>query len=92
MIDLVAQKVVGNKCYSPVFDSVEEQAETYISTYNMRTMLSRINTVGTSTMCTKEYALEYSRLQYILSDPIQSAFLTDRCIELLLMNSLQEIL
>lgn len=92
MIDLVAQKVVGNKCYSPIFGSTVTQAEIYISDYNTRTMLSRINIVGTPTVCTKEYALEYSRLQYILADPTQSALLTDRCVELLLLNKLQGLL
>lgn len=92
MIDLVAQQVVGKTKYAPFFGSVEKQAESNISTYNIYIGLRSINTQGTFTTISEEYALDYSRIQHILSDPIQSALLTDKCVELLLMNSLQEIL
>ena len=51
-----------------------------------------MSTQGTFTAISEEYALDYSRIQHILSDPTQSALLTEKCVELLLMNSLQEIL
>lgn len=92
MINIVAHQVVGNKCYAPFFGSVENQANSHISTYNMYISVRSINTQGTFTTISEEYALDYSRIQYILSDPTQSALLTEKCVELLLMNSLQEIL
>ena len=92
MIDLVAQKVVGNKRYSPIFGSTVTQAEIYISDYNTYISLRSMNTQGTFTTISEEYTLDYSRIQYILTNPTQSALLTDKCVELLLMNSLQEIL
>lgn len=92
MIDLVAQQVVGNKIYVPILGSVKEQADSLISTHNIYISVRSINTQGTFTTISEEYSLDYSRIQHILSDPIQSALLTDRCVELLLMNSLQEIL
>lgn len=92
MIDLVAQQVVGKTKYAPFFGSVEKHAESLISTYNIYIGLRSINNQDTYTTISEEYALDYSRIQYILSDPTQSALLTDKCVELLLMNSLQEIL
>ena len=92
MIDLVAQQVVGKKSYAPFYGSVEEQANSLISTYNICLSLRSMNTQGTFTTISEVYALNYSRIQHILSDPTQSALLTDKCVELLLMNSLQEIL
>lgn len=92
MIDLVAQQVVGKKSYVPFYGSVEEQANSLISTYNICLSLRSMITQGTFTIISEEYALDYSRIHHILSDPIQSALLTDKCVELLLMNSLEEIL
>ena len=92
MIDLVAQQVVGNKSYVPILGSVKEQADSLISTHNIYSSLRSMSTQGTFTTISEEYSLDYSRIQHILSDPIQSALLTDKCVELLLMNSLQEIL
>ena len=63
-----------------------------ISAYNIYTGLREMNTQGTYTTMNEKYVLDHSRVQLILSDPIQSALLTDKCVELLLMNSLQEIL
>lgn len=92
MIDLVAQQVVGNKSYVPILGSVKEQADSLISTHNIYTGLREMNTQGTYTTMNEKYVLDHSRVQLILSDPIQSALLTNKCVELLLMNSLQEIL
>ena len=92
MIDLVAQQVVGNKSYVPILGSVKEQADSLISTHNIYSSLRSMSTQGTFTTISEKYALNYSRIQHILSDPTQSALLTDKCVELLLMNSLQEIL
>lgn len=92
MIDLVAQQVVGNKSYVPILGSVKEQADSLISTHNICTGLRAMNTQGTYTTMNEKYVLDHSRVQLILSDPIQSALLTEKCVELLLMNSLEEIL
>ena len=92
MIDLVAQQVVGKTKYAPFFGSVEKQANSLISAYNIYTGLREMNTQGTYTTMNEKYVLDHSRVQLILSDPTQSALLTDKCVELLLMNSLQEIL
>ena len=51
-----------------------------------------MSTQGTFTAISEEYVLDYSRIHHILSDPTQSALLTDKCVELLLMNSLEEII
>ena len=92
MIDLVAQQVIGKTRYVPFQGSVEDHANALISSHNIYTSLRSMSTQGTFTTISEEYALDYSRIHHILSDPIQSALLTDKCVELLLMNSLQEIL
>lgn len=92
MINIVAPQVVGKIIYAPFYGSVEDHANSLISTYSFYISLRRINTQGTYTSISEEYILGDDRIKLILSDPIQSALLTKRCVELLLMNSLQEIL
>ena len=92
MIDLVAQQVVGKTTYVSNSGDVKYYACALISQYSIYTGLREMNTQGTYTTMNEKYVLDHSRVQLILSDPNQSALLTDKCVELLLMNSLQEIL
>lgn len=92
MIDLVAQQIVGKTKYVSKANSIEDLASALITQYSIYTGLRKVNTQGTYTTMNEKYVLDHSRIQLILSDPTQSALLTDKCVELLLMNSLQEIL
>lgn len=92
MIDLVAQQVVGKTRYDSKVRSIEYLASDLISQYSIYTGLREMNTQGTYTTMNEKYVLDHSRIQLILNDPTQLAILTDKCVELLLMNSLQEIL
>ena len=92
MIDLVAQQIVGKSRYVSNSGAVEYYANALITQYSIYTGLRKVNTHGTYTTMNEKYVLDHSRVQLILSDPTQSALLTDKCVELLLMNSLQEIL
>ena len=92
MINLVAQQVVGKTKYDSKARSIEDLASDLIFQYSIYTGLQEMNTQGTYTTMNEKYVLDHSRTQLILSDPTQSALLTEKCVELLLMNSLQEIL
>lgn len=92
MIDLVAQQIVGKTRYDSKVRSIEYLASDLISQYSIYTGLREMNTQGTYTTMNEKYVLDHSRIQLILNDPTQLAILTDKCVELLLMNSLQEIL
>lgn len=92
MIDLVAQQIVGKSKYVSKAESIEDLASALITQYSIYTGLRKANTYGTYTTTNEKYELDYSRIQLILSDPTKLALLTDKCVELLLMNSLQEIL
>lgn len=92
MIDLVAQQIVGKSKYGSKAESIEDLASALITQYSIYIGLRKVNTQGTYTTMNEKYVLDHSRIQLILSDPTQSALLTNKCVELLLMNSLQEIL
>lgn len=92
MIDLVAQQIVGKSKYVRNSRAIEYCASDLITQYSIYTGLRQMNTQGTYTTMNEKYVLDHSRIQLILNDPTQLALLTDKCVELLLMNSLQEIL
>lgn len=92
MIDLVAQQIVGKTKYYSKARSIEDLASALITQYSIYTGLRKMNTQSTYNTINDKYVLDHSRVQLILSDPTQSALLTEKCVELLLLNSLQEIL
>lgn len=94
MINVVAHQIIGKRKYTKTTYSlpIQEHVVTLIREYKLHTDLRRITTERQYTTISEEYALSSYRINAILDDSYLSALLTDKCVELLLMNSLQEIL
>lgn len=94
MIDELAQRIIGKSKYvkSVVLPTIQDHVVFAIDEYKLHTDLRRITTERQYTSISDEYALSSYRINTVLDDPYLSALLTNKCVELLLMNSLQEIL